>query len=134
MDELNTEIPKNNLDAAKEVVEEHKTPEASLAETVLSSEEKINILNSEIRDVNAKISDLESSNQETINSVNNIRAMFGAVSPLSIEIESTRANTEKMLELSKKMESLIEDKRKLTEKIPGMAEVAETFNPEEHKN
>ena len=49
----------------------------------------------------------------------------------------TENNTVKMLELSKNLESLIAKKNSLlleTTKVPGMAEVIETFNPEEHKN
>lgn len=102
----------------------------------LTKEEQINIIRSEINDVNSKISELESKTNETINSVNNIRGVLGATNQLTT-VESTLPNTEKMLDLSKNLEALIEKQNSLlaeAAKVPGMAEVVETFNPEEHKN
>ncbi len=102
----------------------------------LGDEEQINIINSEINYVNSQISELESKTSETINSVNNIRGVLGATNQLTT-VESTLPNTEKMLDLSKNLEALIEKQNSLlaeAAKVPGMAEVVETFNPEEHKN
>lgn len=122
----------------EQAIQNKNTPTESIdiLKKELGKEEQINIINSEINYVNSKISELESKSNETINSINNIRSVLGATNQLTT-VESTMPDTEKMLELSKNLESLITKKNSLlaeTAKVPGMAEIVETFNPEEHKN
>lgn len=123
------------IEKGREKKEETTNPEEILKKE-LTKEEQTNIINSEIRDISAKIAQLDSVNQETISNINNIRAKFGITTPLNFTVESTTTNTQKILELSKTMETLIEKKNKLVENgsVPGMAEVVKEFKPEEHQN